>query len=304
MFNKARVVFLLVVLTMLSTLTSACGASTGGTTSDNAPVGKATCATGTLQVTGSTALQPLVQDVANEQQKQCSAAKISVGGGGSGTGLTNVSDGSSSIGNSDVFAGTRQYPNLVDHQVAVVAFSVVINPKVTGIKNLTSVQLKDIYTGKTTNWNKLGGLNLPIVPVSRPDGSGTRVTFEMYVLGTKENIPAGMINPTAGSSGEVADQIGKDDGAISYIATDFAKKHNLTTVTLDGVEASDANVQNDTYKFWNIEHMYTKGQPSALAKALIDYVQSPGTAPIRQKHGFIDISTMTQAALAAKSPDQ
>ena len=289
MFKKLRVAFLLAAVVVLSALISACGASTGGTTSTTptATLAKATCVSGTLQVTGSTALQPLVQDVANEYQKQCSGAKITVNGGGSGTGLKNVSEGSSDIGNSDVYANATKYPGLVDQQVAVVVFSVV---------------LKDIYTGVATNWKTFGGPDLPIVPVSRPAGSGTRVTFETYVLGTKENLPPGSNNPSASTSGEVATTVGQTDGAVSYVATDFAKKNNLDVVKLDGADDSDANVKNNTYKFWNVEHMYTKGQPSALAKALIDYIKSNATASIRQKDGFIDISTMTQAALDAKTP--
>ena len=180
MFKKARVLFSLVAFAMLCALISACGASTGGTTEATpaATIGKPTCVSGTLQVTGSTALQPLVQDVANEYQKQCTGAKIAVGGGGSGTGVQNVFDGSSGVGNSDVYADATKYPGLVDHQVAVVVFSVVLNDKVTGITNLTSAQMKDIYTGVAKNWKDLGGPDLPIVPVSRPAASGTRVTFE------------------------------------------------------------------------------------------------------------------------------
>jgi phosphate transport system substrate-binding protein len=304
MFKRSFVLFLLVALAMLCALVSACGAETGGTTSTapTATVGKPNCVSGTLQVTGSTALQPLVQDVANEYQKQCSGAKITVGGGGSGTGVQNVFDGSSGIGNSDVYADATKYAGLVDHQVAVVVFSIVLNEKVTGVTNLTAAQMKDIYTGVKTNWKDLGGPDLAIVPVSRPAGSGTRVTFETYVLGAKEGLPPGATNPSAGSSGEVATSVKGTDGAVSYVTTDFAKKNGLKVVKLDGAEDSDANVKNNTYKFWNVEHMYTKGQPTDLAKALIDYVQSPATASIRQKQGFLDITTMTKEALDAKGP--
>ena len=311
MSKQLRVAIILCALAMLSVLISACGGDTGGATS-TAGSGSATkpaaggssggttaCATGTIQATGSTALQPLVKAVATDYQKKCSGANITIGGGGSGTGLKNAQDGSSTIGDSDIFADKTKYPDLIDNQVAVVVFSVVINSKVTGVTNLTAAQLKGIYTGQTKNWSALGGPNLAIVPVSRPAGSGTRVTFEQYVLGTKESITG---NPVANSSGEVANTVNQTDGAVSYVASDFAKKNNLTVVKLDGNDNSDANVMSNTYKFWNLEHMYTKGAASGLAASFIAYVKGADSATARQQQGFLDISKMSQDAIAAKTP--
>jgi phosphate transport system substrate-binding protein len=308
MSKQLRVAIILCALAMFAALISACGGDTGGSTSTagsgaatkpagGSSGGSTACATGTIQATGSTALQPLVKAVATDYQKKCSGANITIGGGGSGTGLKNAQDGSSQIGDSDIFADKTKYPDLVDNQVAIVVFSVVINSK--GVTNLTSDQLKGIYSGKTKNWSALGGPNLAIVPVSRPAGSGTRVTFETYILGGKESISG---NPVANSSGDVSNTVGQTDGAVSYIASDYAKKNNLTVVKVDGNDDSDANVQNNTYKFWNIEHMYTKGAASGLAQSFIAYVKSPDTASIRQQQGFLDISKMSQDAITAKTP--
>ncbi|GCE26856.1 phosphate ABC transporter substrate-binding protein [Dictyobacter alpinus] len=298
------VVTMLVVSMVMSIVICACGntdasqsiaASSNGTTKS----GSLTCFSGNLQVTGSTALQPLAKNVAAAYQQQCSGANITVGGGGSSTGLKNAQDGSSQIGNSDIFANKSRYPDLVDHQVAAVAFSVIINENVTNVRNLTSQQLKRIYSGQATNWKEFGGPDLPIVAVSRPAGSGTRVTFEEYVLGQREKITG---NPIANASGEVATTVNQTAGAISYIASDYARKNNLNVVTLDNVDETAANIENNSYKFWNIEHMYTKGAASGLAKAYIDYTKSPDTAPLRRKQGFLDISKISQAALKAKTP--
>ncbi len=310
MSKQLRIAIILCAFAMLSVLISACGGDTGGqaptsagSSATKAPASSggstATCATGTIQATGSTALQPLVKAVATDYQKKCSNANITIGGGGSSTGLKNAQDGSSAIGDSDIFADKAKYPDIVDNQVAVVVFSIVINSKVTGVTNLTSAQMKDIYTGKTKNWSALGGPNLPIVAVSRPAGSGTRVTFETFVLGAKESITG---NPVASSSGEVANTVNQTDGAVSYVASDFAKKNNLTVVKLDGNDDSDANVMNNTYKFWNIEHMYTKGAASGLAMSFIDFVKGPDEAANRLQQGFLDISKMSADAITAKTP--
>jgi phosphate transport system substrate-binding protein len=309
MSKQLRIAIILCALAMLSVLISACGGDTGGqapasagSSATKAPASSGSttaCATGTIQATGSTALQPLVKAVATDYQKKCSGANITIGGGGSSTGLKNAQDGSSTIGDSDIFAPKATYPDIVDNQVAVVVFSVVINSKVTGVTNLTSAQLKDIYSGKAKNWSALGGPNLAIVPVSRPAGSGTRVTFESFILGGKETVTG---NPVANSSGEVSNTVNQTDGAVSYVASDFAKKNNLTVVKLDGNDDSDANVQSDTYKFWNLEHMYTKGVATGLAQSFIEFVKSPDEAAVRQQQGFLDITKMSPTAIADKTP--
>jgi phosphate transport system substrate-binding protein len=303
MVKKTHYVLITTLLILFSIVLAACGnavdASNTSATTHNSNIN---CVSGNLQITGSTALQPLVKDVANAYQQKCSGANITVGGGGSSTGLNNAQNGSSQIGNSDVFADPAKYPNLVDHQVAIVPFTVVINQKVTNVDNLTSQQLQGIYSGKVTNWNQLGGPNLAIVPISRPAGSGTRLTFEEYVLHGKETISG---NPVANASGEVSTTVKQTDGAVSYIALDFAAKNNLKVVKLDGIQDTPANVENNTYKFWNIEHMYTKGQASGLTQAFINYMTSPDTAIYRQQQGFLDITKMSKSAIAAKtSPGQ
>jgi phosphate transport system substrate-binding protein len=306
MLKKWRTASALMLLMVLGMIISACGSSTGGTTDSNVtptPTGNtsaATCVTGKLQLSGSSALKPLLDPIADGYKGKCSGAEITVNAGGSTTGLNNVKDGSVDIGNSDVFADPAKFPGLVDHQVAVVVFSVVINSKVTGVDNLTAAQLKDIYTGKTKNWKEVGGNDLPIVPVSRESGSGTRQTFESYVLGTKEAIPAGSTNPSGKSNGEIAQAISSTDGSIGYVTTDFAKKNSLKAVKIDGVEDTDENVKNNTYKYWNIEHMYTKGEAKDLAKAFIDYTKSDDVESIRKDKGFIAIGAMSDAAIQAK----
>ena len=111
-----------------------------------------TCVNGSITFDGSTALYPLSNAVANSYEKTCPGATINVKQSGSSTGLSEVAAGTVDIGHSDIFADPTRYPGLVDHQVAVVVFSVVVNAKI-GIKNLTSQQLIDIFEGKITNWN-------------------------------------------------------------------------------------------------------------------------------------------------------
>src|SRR6185437_5277489 len=147
---------------------------------------------GKLTVDGSSALQPLVQAAAAEFD-QANGTQTSVSAGGSGKGLADAAIGAVQVGRSDVFASEKettpgQYSALVDHQVAVVSFTLVVSNDIKGqVDNLTSDQIVKIFTGQYTNWSQLGGPNELISVVNRPTTSGTRSTFDKWVLnGTKE----------------------------------------------------------------------------------------------------------------------
>lgn len=303
MFKHWRIALIFVATAALSILISACGSSSStNTASGSTPAaGGPKCVSGTLKLNGSTALAPLAKAVAADYQAKCPGSTITINPTGSGAGLTAVDSGNADIGLSDIFADKTKFPALVDHQVAAVVFSVVINKDVTGVTDLTSDQIKGIFTGKTTNWKELKGPDLPIVAVSRPDKSGTRVTFETFVLGTKESV-SGASHVTASTTGDVAKTVGQTSGAISYVATSAVKPNNLTSVKIDGVSDSDENVKINTYKFWNLEHLYTKGQPSALAQAFIDYMKSDDAKKHADELGFLQISSLTADAVNAKQP--
>lgn len=308
MLKKWRIAFILISLAMLSVLIAACGASAGPTASATAtPTANTSgiaCVSGTLNTGGSTALGPLVQDAAKAYQSACSGANITTQLTGSAAGLSGAHAGSLQVGNSDSFVSLTKnptYTDLTDNQVAVVIFNIMISKDVTGVTNLTTAQLQGIYSGKITNWKQVGGNDLPITVISRASGSGTRNTFEKYILGTTEAI-TGASHITASSSGDVATNIAKKSGAIAYDTVHFATVNSLVTVSIDGATPTQANVASNAYKFWNIEHMYTKGPATGLAASFINYVKGTSGASLRQQDGFMDISSLSASAVTAKTP--
>jgi phosphate transport system substrate-binding protein len=307
MLKQWRYGLLVGLAVAVSIFISACG---GTTTSSSTPTAAATsaaastptpslgtpgaytCVSGTLVVSGSTALQPLVAKVATDYMGRCTGASITVQGGGSGAGRTAVESGSVGIGDSDTPAGSTQ-ADLVDHQVAVVIFGIIVNSKA-GVTNLTTAQLQGIYDGTYTNWNQVGGANQPIVVVSRPASSGTRATFAQYVLGKNETV-TGPSHLVSDATGTVVQEVSQTDGAVGYAATgQVPSGGGAQVISIDSNQPTAANVESNTYKFWNIEHMYTKGAPTQLEQALIDYMDSD--------QGHTEEATLQFVSLAAVQP--
>src|SRR5258707_4828059 len=271
MFKQGRYMLLVGIAVAVTLLISACGGTTTGTTTTGTTPtsgpsmlgtpGEYTCVSGTLAIAGSTALQPLVTAVAKDYAGQCAGANINVGPGGSSTGKANVEAGSIGIGNSDTPASAAQ-SDLVDHQVAVVIFGIIVNSGA-GVTNLTTAQVQGIYAGTYTNWNQVGGKSLPIVVVSRPTTSGTRATFAQYVLGKQEKV-TGPSHLVSDATGTVVTEVTSTAGAIGYAATGQVPSGGPPVISIDGVAPSASTVEGNTYKFWNIEHMYTKGKATDL----------------------------------------
>ena len=290
MLNGTRRLGALAVAAAL--LVSACSAAassspttppaTGTPAASTSAAASTSCVTGSITAAGSTALQPLVDAAAKQYDAACTGATITVNGGGSGTGLSQAAGGSVQIGNSDVTAesklATPDAAKLVDHIVARQGWIVVTNKDVTGVTNLTTQQNIDVWTGKDTNWNQVGGPDMPIVLIFRPQSSGTRATFKKLVLGSATEATGGQ-TLTEDSNGAVTTAVTKTNGAVSVIGfayyNDPANKPLLNGLQLDGIDATVANMSSSTYKLAADGHMYTNGQPSGLTAAFLDYMMSP-----------------------------
>ena len=243
-----------------------------------------------ITAVGSSALQPLVETVAEEYQNKYPGKFVNVQGGGSGTGLSQVQSGAVEIGNSDLFAEEKsgiKADQLVDHKVAVVGITPIVNKGV-GVTELTMAQLRDIFLGKITNWQKVGGKNQEIVILNRAAGSGTRGTFEKWVLDGKTAMRA----QEQDSSGMVRQIVADTPGAISYVAFSYVTKE-VATLKIDGVSPTDENVTTNDWKIWAYEHMYTKGKPTELVADFLDYMLSDEVqGKVVSQLGYIPISEM------------
>ena len=244
-----------------------------------------------ITIVGSSALQPLIEQAGNDYHLAHMSSNIVVQGGGSGTGLSQVQAGAVEVGTSDVFAETQKgidAKKLEDYPVAVVGIVPIANKGV-GVKNLSTKQLSDIFTGKIKNWRQVGGKNQSIIVINRSRGSGTRSTFEDLVLNGKEAINS----QEQDSNGTVKKIVNSTPGTISYISFPYANDQNIQKISINNIQPDNRNIPTNKWPLWSYEHMYTKGKPNKATAAFIKYVLSKKVQKdLVPKIGYISVHEM------------
>nr|WP_165815256.1 phosphate ABC transporter substrate-binding protein PstS family protein [Levilactobacillus bambusae] len=220
---------------------------------------------------GSTALQPLIEAASEQYTSEHLGTFISVQGGGTGTGLSQIQEGAVEMGDSDLFAAEQKgirANTLVDHKIAVVGITPIVNAKV-GIKNISQADLIRVFTGKVSNWKQVGGRDVPVVILNRAQGSGTRATFEKWALNGQQSVAS----QEQDSSGMVRQIVASTPGAISYVAFSYVNG-GVQPLSIDHVQPTDRNVTTNRWPIWSYEHVYTQKHPKPLTRQFVKYLES------------------------------
>ena len=268
-----------------------CGGTSAGT---DAAAGDAL--SGTVNCSGATSFQKLVEAAATNFMDANPDVTIAITGGGSGQGLSDVKDGKAQIGRSDVFAEEKidaaDAAKLEDHTVCVVGMGPVVNSNV-DVDDLTTEQLKGIFTGAITDWSEVGGTAGKIQVIERKAGSGTRATFEAAVLAGDKAPESFAPVAEEDSSGTVVEKIQQTEGAISYLAFSYYDDTKFKALKVDGVDPTKANVESGKFNIWAYEHMYTAADADAATKAFVEYMLGDDVqGSLVEKEGFIPMSGM------------
>lgn len=225
----------------------------------------------TITAVGSSAAQPLVELAGEEFTQNNPNQFVNVQGGGTGTGLSQIQQGAVDIGDSDLFAEQKSgidSSKLIDHRICAVGMVPVVNKNVS-VDTLTLKQLRQIFSGEITNWKQVGGEDLPITIINRADGSGTRAAFQADVMGNAQFVRA----QEQDSSGMVRQIVDNTKGSISYLAMPYLN-NTVKTMKIDNVKPTIENIQNNKWKIWSYEHLYTNGEPTGMTKEFLDYIMT------------------------------
>ncbi len=253
---------------------------------------------GRLDIAGGTAHIPVMKEAAKRIMRFNPKIRITVAGGGSGVGVQKVGQGLVQIGNTGRPPSEAEIEKfgLVSFPFAIDGVAVIVHPA-NPIRNLRSSQVRDIFTGRIKKWNTLDGTTAPVRWIhlyTRDEASGTRAVF------CKRLLPGTFIPATANvvtSNGQMKTVIGSDRNGIGYMSIGYVDA-SVRAVALDGIPATQQNAQNGSYKVVRKLYMNTKGKPSKLAGAFIDYILSPEGAEIIKANGYIPIITKPRPLVA------
>lgn len=267
------VLFLAVVL-------SACGNNEDG--------GKETTSEGgsTVAISGSTSVGPLAEKLAHDYQKNVNV-NIEINQIGSSAGITNAINGVSEIGMaSRDLKPEEKESGLIDTIIAYDGIVVVTHPS-NKVKDLTLEQVKQIFTGEVTNWKDLGGEDMEIVVVSREDGSGSRDAFQEIVdYSSGELVRSAII---ASGNGNIKTTVATNKHAVGFISFEYIDE-SISTININGVEATAENVLNQTYKLSRpFLFVHKEENLTDAGQKFIDYILSPDGQAIAAEAGAIPI---------------
>jgi len=227
--------------------------------------------------------------------------RISVTGGGSGTGIAALVNGTVDIANAsrkikDEETTEAQANGVapVEHIIARDAIAVIVNPN-NPVSELTLQQISDIYSGKYTNWMDVGGEDRPIVKLSRETNSGTHVYFLETVLrlGDKENKTLFSMDTLLLPSSEgIISEVRQNPNAIGYDGLGYVPDDlkMIAIATEDGgayVLPSIETVNNKSYAIARDLYMYTNGEPTGIVKEYLDWILSEEAQQIVAELGFV-----------------
>ena len=264
---------LLKLATLLTAVTLIMGCVAGCGSNNNT--------SGTITLAGSTSMQKVAEGLKEGFMAANPGVTVDVQYNGSSAGVEQLLAGTIQIGNaSRNLKDAEKTEGAVENIIAIDGIAVIVD-KNNSVTELTTEELVKIYTGEIKNWSKLGGADAAIVVVGREAGSGTRGAFEELLEIEDKCAYAQELD----STGTVLATVATTEGAIGYVSLDVIDD-TVSTVKLDGVEPTEANIVAGEYGLSRPFVMATKGEigeQSELVQEFFAYIESEeGQAIIKQ----------------------
>ncbi len=256
-----------------------------------------------IQNKGSDTLLQLAQAWAEAYREVKPSVSIAVTGGGSGTGIAALINGTADIANAsrpmqqkEIEQAVANGITPVEHVVALDAVAVIVNP-LNPVDQLSIDQLADIYTGRTTDWLEVGGRTAPIVLLSRETNSGTHIYFLEKVVrkGDTENTDIfaarTLLMP---SSAGITSELGRNVNAIGYDGLGYVTEEEKTIAIAESaggpyVKPSAETALDGSYVLSRPLYMYTAGEPHGEMAKYINWIRSAIAQGIVFDLGFVPV---------------
>lgn len=244
-----------------------------------------------ITVKGSDTMVILAQRWAEKYMNTHEGISIQVTGGGSGTGISALINGTTDICNasrpmkqSEIKKLKERFGTLgVEIPCAKDGITIFLNES-NPVTDLTMDELKKIYTGAITNWKQLGGKDAKIVMYSRENNSGTYVYFKDNVLKGQDYAPSCQNLP---GTAAVVNAVSKDVNGIGYGGHGYSKGVKLCKV--NGFEPSENNIGSGKYPISRSLYMYLRNKPSGAVKQYVDWILSPDGQKIVTQIGYFPL---------------
>lgn len=253
-----------------------------------------------LTVKGSDTMVHLVSAWAEEFMKLHQDVELSVTGGGSGTGIAGIINGTTDICASsrrindkemELAAGRGITP--VEVSVALDGIAVIVHPH-NQLEEFSLDQLQDIFTGKITNWQEVGGVDRPILVFSRESSSGTYVFFQEHVMNRQDYAPRARLLP---GTSALVQGVAADVGAVGYVGLGYVNEagDRIKAVRIQGeagapaIAPSEKTVQDGSYPVARPLFLYTNGEATGTAKDFIDFILGEQGQKIVRETGYVSI---------------
>lgn len=224
---------------------------------------------GKLTLNGSTSMTKVCDALGEAFMDKHSGVTYEKANTGSGSAVTAVNDGNAMIGDLSRDLKEEENPDAFDaYVIALDGIAVTVNKENT-VSDLTKEQIAKIFTGEITNWSEVGGADAAITVIGRESASGTRDGFEsIFKVGDKCKYAAEL-----GETGQVVQRVSSDKNAIGYVS--LASVDGVKALKVDGVEATEENVSNGTYKVQrNFTQIVKKGSTDPIITAWFDFLRS------------------------------
>jgi phosphate transport system substrate-binding protein len=251
-----------------------------------------------IQIKGSDTMVNLMSNLAEAYMKAHPDVSVAVTGGGSGTGIAALINGTT-----DICAASRAFkpeevklaeskkiePTAVT--IGLDGISVMVNKK-NPVSELTLEQLRKIYTGEFTRWSEVGGPDQPILVLSRESNSGTYVYFQEHVLEKSDYANTVQLMP---STAAICQSLTEDVNAIGYGGVAYAEHADVKTIKVKkdadspAVAPSEATVLDGSYPISRPLFLYTDGAPTGDVKAVVDFCLSMEGQKIVTETGYIPV---------------